>query len=149
MRRRPQTHDHEQPHRGNGVVPCCSRVPDQRRHGAGGAAEDDVLRTAALEVAGVDDDVEEVPDEREHRGEEVRRCEQRERRGRGRKPELERARRRQSFRRDGPPGSIESGETLSSDERGEDPHGVPPHVPPKAPYPRSGLIARLLGRLGR
>jgi hypothetical protein len=71
-------------------------VAHERRHGARDAAEDDVLRPATLQVAGVDDDVEEIADEREHRRQEVRgRCQQRERRRREREPELERARRRE------------------------------------------------------
>jgi hypothetical protein len=40
------------------------------------------------------------------------------------------------------PASAESPETLSPDERGVD-EKPPPAAPPKAPYPRRGLLARI------
>jgi hypothetical protein len=44
------------------------------------------------------------------------------------------------------PQSMESEETLSQDERGEEGKPAPPPAPPKAPYPRRSLLGRLLDR---
>ena len=71
VRRRPEEDDQEEPERGQAEVPGRGCVADERRHRAGRAADDDVLRRRALQPAGVDEDVEEVADERE-RGRERR-----------------------------------------------------------------------------
>lgn len=44
------------------------------------------------------------------------------------------------------PRSMESEETLAQDERGEEGKPVPAPASPKAPYPRRGLLGRLLDR---
>lgn len=44
------------------------------------------------------------------------------------------------------PKSIESEDTLSPDERGEEGKPVPPPAPPKSPYPRRSFLDRLLDR---
>ena len=78
------------------------RVADERRNSARSASDHDVLRSRALEPAGVDEDVEEVADEREHRGEDVHgRREERERDRREQDPELERLLGRDATGRDG------------------------------------------------
>ena len=77
-------------------------VPDERRHRPGSPADDDVLRGRALEPTGVDEDVEEVPDEREHGRQHVDGGgEKRERHGREQDPELERLLRRHAAGGDG------------------------------------------------
>ena len=95
VRRRPEEDDQEERDRRQSQVPGRGRPADQRRDRAGGPADDDVLRRRALQPAGVDEDVEEVPDERQRRGQDVDRAgEQHERERRQREPELERVRRR-------------------------------------------------------
>src|SRR5205085_2886813 len=74
----------------------------ERRHRARRAADDDVLRRRAFQPACVDEDVEEVADEREHRGQHVHgACEEDERECRQREPELEGAAGSDSARGDG------------------------------------------------
>ena len=58
MRRRPQEDDGEQQERQRGDVAGRRDPADQRREGAGGAADDDVLRGPALQPDRVDQDVE-------------------------------------------------------------------------------------------
>ena len=101
MRRRPEEDDQEEPERRQRQVARRGGEADERRNRAGGAADDDVLHRGALEVARVDDDVEEVADEREDRGQHVDRAgEQRERERREDEAELQRARRRDPARGD-------------------------------------------------
>ena len=101
VRRRPQEHDEEEPERRKRERSGRRRVADERRHRPGGAADDDVLRRRALEPAGVDEDVEEVPDEREYGRQHVDRGgEERERERREQDPELERLLRRHAAGRD-------------------------------------------------
>ena len=105
VRRRPVEDDQEeQDRRQSRCRPVAGRPADERRKRARGAADHDVLRRPALEPARVDEDVEVVADEREHRGEHVRRVrEQREReRRRAPAPNPSAARRRDPSRRDGP-----------------------------------------------
>ena len=59
VRGRPEEHDEEQPERRKREAARRRRVADERRYGARGPADDDVLRRRALEPARVDDDVEE------------------------------------------------------------------------------------------
>ena len=59
MRRRPQEDDEEQHEAFEVDRPVDRRPADHRREGAGGAADDDVLRRPALQPHRVDDDVEE------------------------------------------------------------------------------------------
>ena len=101
MRRRPEEDDQEEPERGQRQVAGRGGEADERRHRPGGAADDDVLHRRALQIARVDDDVEEVPDEREHRCQHVDgACEQRERERREDEAELERPRGRHAARGD-------------------------------------------------
>ena len=91
MRRRPDEDDREEEQRRDPDVPGRRGPADERRHGARGAADHDVLRRRALQPARVDDDVEEAADEREDRGEDVDRArEQNEGERQQREPELER-----------------------------------------------------------
>ncbi len=91
MRRCPEEDDPEHHERGPAEVARGARVADERRHGARGAADHDVLRRRPLQPARVDEDVEEIAAEREQRGGEVhQRVEQNERERRERDPELER-----------------------------------------------------------
>ena len=88
---------------GSASEPGRGRPADERRDRAGGAADDDVLRRRALQPAGVDEDVEEVADERERRRQDVDAGgEDRERERRQREAELERVRRRDPVRGHGP-----------------------------------------------
>ena len=78
-------------------------VADERRNRARGASDDDVLRGRALEPARVHEDVEEVSDECEHRGEHVHRGREERERDRGEQdPELERLLGRDAAGGDGP-----------------------------------------------
>ena len=70
VRRRPAEHDGEQHPRGRGERAGDRRPADEDRHGAGRAADHDVLRAARLEPDRVHEDVE------EHRAHRQRRCEQ-------------------------------------------------------------------------
>ena len=61
MRRRPVEDDQEEEERRQREVARRSGPADERRHRAGGPADDDVLRGRALELARVDEHVEEFP----------------------------------------------------------------------------------------
>ena len=99
VRRRPVEDDREEVERGGGDGARHGRPADQRRNRAGRAADDDVLRRAALEPERVDDRVPEEPGQREAGGEHVDGgCEQR-KRGRLKREGVEQGR----SRRD-PPG---------------------------------------------
>ena len=74
VRRRPEEDDQEEEEGGDGQVPGGGGPADERGDGARRAADDDVLGRRPLEPAGVDEDVEEVPDEGEDGGEDVRRA---------------------------------------------------------------------------
>src|SRR6266540_4024131 len=85
VRRRPEEDDQEQEQRRQRQAPRHGRPADERRHRAGRAADNDVLRRRALEPARVDEHVEEVPDQGEHGRQHVHaRGEQHEREGRER-----------------------------------------------------------------
>ena len=88
VRGRPEEDDQEEPEGRQGQVPCCGGEADERRNRSRGASDDDVLDNGALQVTGVDDDVEEVADEREDRGEDVDRARE-EREGQRRENEAE------------------------------------------------------------
>jgi hypothetical protein len=101
VRRRPEEHDEEEPKSRQRQRSGRRRIADERRDGAGGASDDDVLRRRALEPAGVDEDIEEVADEREDRGQHVHGGpEERERESREEDSELEGLLRRHPTGRD-------------------------------------------------
>jgi hypothetical protein len=103
VRRRPEEDDQEEPERGQPEVPGRGGVADERWHRARSAADDDVLRCRALQPAGVDEDVEEVPDERQRGREHIHGARQEhEGERRERESELEASCGRDAARGDGP-----------------------------------------------
>ena len=103
MRRRPEEDDEEEEERRDRQVASRSGPADERGHGSGRSADDDVLRGRALEPACVDEDVEEAAGESEERREDVDEArEDDEGERREGEPELERTLGRDPASRHGP-----------------------------------------------
>jgi hypothetical protein len=76
VRRGPKEDDQEKDERGPGQFARDRGPADEHRHAAGNTAPDDVLRGAAFEHQGVEDDIEQDRTERQQRGQPVRECPQ-------------------------------------------------------------------------